>query len=104
MRKPEIGDPVLYFPASSRGGRPATVPYAAFVAFVENDRQVNVAYFSHHGEHGFATAVRLHQEGDPMVPGARCEYRGTARPAANLAEVARRGEEPQAPPATRKRA
>jgi hypothetical protein len=72
--KPTVGRVVLYWPdgpAMKEGGQQ---PHAAIVAFVHDDRKVNLATFDQYGKAGAVTSVVLRQPDDVIATGAFAEW------------------------------
>lgn len=75
MIKPSIGRVVWFQPAKAEDQPKLDQPYAALIAYVWNDRMVNLAYFNENGEHRNATSVMLLQDEDPIpVTGYYAEW------------------------------
>lgn len=49
-------------------------PCAAIVAYVWNDRMVNLSVFDHNGSQHSRTSVHLRQPEDPIPSGSYCEW------------------------------
>jgi hypothetical protein len=62
--KPSIGRVVLFQPGKASDQPLREQPFAAVIAYVWNDRMVNLAYFNENGEHRNATSVALLQDED----------------------------------------
>ena len=65
MIKPTIGRVVWFQPGKAPDQPLHDQPFAALVAYVWNDRMVNLAYFNKNGEPRNATSVMLLQDDDP---------------------------------------
>jgi hypothetical protein len=63
MIVPSIGRVVWYYPGGT-AQREADQPNAALVAYVHNDRLINVGWLDHNGIPRHATSQLLLQEGD----------------------------------------
>jgi len=66
--KPSIGRVVWFQPGKSIEQPLRDQPFAAIVAYVWNDRMINLAYFNENGEPRNATSVTLLQD-DDQTPG-----------------------------------
>lgn len=64
MIKPTIGRVVWFQPGKPENHPLRDQPFAAIVAYVWNDRTVNLAYFNENGEPRNATSVALLQDDD----------------------------------------
>jgi hypothetical protein len=73
---PTVGRVVWFTPVSpdayvtDHGGQ----PFAALVAYVHNDRMINIIAFDHNGEPKPHTSVVLVQEGDDKPEQRYCEW------------------------------
>lgn len=78
MIQPTIGRVVWYHPRPGEIGlavNDGSTPCAAIVAYVWNDRMVNLTVCDHNGQAQSRTSVRLLQDGEPPMPGtAYCEW------------------------------
>jgi hypothetical protein len=72
MIKPTIGRVVWFYPDGTASRDAGEQPNSAMVAFVHNDRLINIGYLDHNGLPRHATSQRLLQEGDdePSSPTA----------------------------------
>ena len=66
MIKPTVGRVVWYWPALTENEVKAAQPCAALIAYVWNDRIVNLAVFTPNGVSYNETSVTLVQEGDAV--------------------------------------
>jgi hypothetical protein len=69
MIKPTVGRVVLYWPSAVQAGTDTLQPFAATVAYVWNDRMVNLSVTDHNGKQFGVTSVRLLQDGDERPNG-----------------------------------
>jgi hypothetical protein len=69
MIKPSIGRVVLFTPAHSEFAGYVDQPFAAMVAYVWNDRMINIGYLDKNGVHANATSVPLLQDDDAEPEG-----------------------------------
>lgn len=77
MIKPSVGRIVWYHPSTFGGenlARHSEQPLAAIVAFVWNDRMVNLTVVDHNGKTSARTSVPLVQDDEPPPLGAYCEW------------------------------
>jgi hypothetical protein len=75
MIKPTVGRVVLYWPSAVQAGTDTLQPFAATVAYVWNDRMVNLSVTDHNGKQFGVTSVRLLQDGDERPNGGMfCEW------------------------------
>lgn len=72
--KPTIGRAVWYYQGGKNQHDDGRQPYAATVAYVWNDRLINIGYFNTSGIASSATSVPLIQEGDELPGGAFCMW------------------------------
>lgn len=72
MIKPTVGRQVWFW--TNAPLYPHEQPEAATVAYVWNDRMVNLQVINRDGIARSETSVRLHQEGDAMYDGPHCEW------------------------------
>lgn len=69
--KPTVGRVVWFWPNGKYSGGQ---PYAATIAYVHNDRCVNIGYLDANGIPMRATSVFLAQDGEPEPGGWFCEW------------------------------
>lgn len=74
MIKPTVGRVVLYWPSTVQEGSDTSQPFAATVAYVWNDRMVNLSVTDHNGRQFGVTSVPLLQDGDVRTGGMCCEW------------------------------
>lgn len=78
MIRPTVGRVVLFYPDGKMQYDGAvlgqTQPNKADIAWVHNDRCVNIGWLTHTGEKRSATSVVLVQEGDPLPDGPFCTW------------------------------
>lgn len=66
MIRPSIGRVVWFQPGHTADAPDAVQPFAALIAYVWNDRMVNLAAFDSNGQPVKATSVALLQDDDPI--------------------------------------
>lgn len=69
MIKPTIGRVVWYWPIGLKSKEAGDQPCSAQVAYVHNDRMINIGFFDHNGHACAETSVVLVQEGDEYPNG-----------------------------------
>lgn len=69
-----VGRVLLYYPGGRAEKESGCQPRAAQVAYVHDDRHVNIGFLSPSGQHDSASSVVLRQPDDETPTGAFCEW------------------------------